>query len=150
MQPAIFCSLLIFLIVYLAEVCVPDYWEPQPRDASGKELTVHLVPLNPDDPKHKDEYRNISAHFKQTAREQILAIHRVQNPSLFKLYSLKKQSLDEKNGSNEKFLFHGTNGDKLNEINEHGLNRSFAGNTHGTVLYINVFKNKIFYFRCFK
>ena len=116
-----------------AEVRVPDYWETQPQDTSGKELTIHLVPLNPKNPKHKVEYQNVSAHFQQTAREQVTAIHRVQNPSLFKLYSLKKQSLDEKNGSNEKFLFHGTRGDKLNEINEHGLNRSYAGNTHGKV-----------------
>ena len=144
MAPTI-CLLSIVVIVYLAEVCVPDYWEPQPRDASGRELTVHLVPLNPNDPKYKDEYKLVSDQFYQTANEQIVAIHRVQNPSLFKLYSLKKQSLDEKNGSNEKFLFHGTKGDKLNEINEHGLNRSYAGNTHGTVkkLFLECFSTFI-------
>ena len=121
------------VIVYLAEVCVPDYWEPQPRDTSGRELTVHLVPLNPNDPKHKDEYKLVSDQFYQTANEQIVAIHRVQNPLLFKEYRLMKQSLDEKNGSNEKFLFYGTRGDNLNEINAYGLNRRYAGNTHGTV-----------------
>ena len=47
---------------------------------------------------------------------------------------MKKQSLDEKSGSNEKFLFHGTGGDKLNDINKKGLNRSYAGNTNGNIL----------------
>ena len=114
---------------------VPDYWEPQPKDANGKELVVHLVTLNPNDPKHKAEHKKISDHFRQTASQQnILQIQRVQNPSLLKLYLLKKQSLDDKNGSNEKFLFHGTKGNKLIQINEKGLNRGYAGNTNGNVL----------------
>ena len=46
---------------------------------------------------------------------------------------MKKQSLDDKGGSNEMCLFHGTNGNNLNEINKKGLNRSFAGNTNGNV-----------------
>ncbi|CAB4030401.1 poly [ADP-ribose] polymerase 14-like [Paramuricea clavata] len=117
-----------------ASVRVPEYWEFQPQDTNGKELAVHLVRLYPNDPNHKDEYKNISDHFQQTAFQQILHIHRIQNPSLFKQYLMKKQSLDEKSGSNEKFLFHGTRGDKLSEINKHGLNRSYAGNTNGNVL----------------
>ena len=97
-------------------------------------MVVHLVTLNPTDPNHKDEYKTISDHFQQTASQQmILQIQRVQNPSLYKLYLMKKLSLDNKTGSNEKFLFHGTNGNNLNEINEKGLNRSFAGNTNGNV-----------------
>ena len=128
-------------MLYLAEVSVPEYWEPQPSDSSGKELAVHLVPLNPNDPKHKDEYKNISAHFQQTASEQIVQIQRIQNPSLFKQYLMKKQSLDEKSGSYEKFLFHGTRGDKLNEINENGLNRSYAGDVNGNVSEIIFFEN---------
>ena len=115
-----------------AEVSVPEYWEPQPKDANGKELVVHLVTLNSNDPNQKDEFKKISDHFQQTASQQkVLQIQRVQNPSLFKLYLLKKQSLDNKNGSNEKFLFHGTKGDRLHEINKAGLNRNFAGTING-------------------
>ncbi|XP_028392341.1 LOW QUALITY PROTEIN: protein mono-ADP-ribosyltransferase PARP14-like [Dendronephthya gigantea] len=113
-------------------VSIPDYWDPQPRDANGKELAVHLVTLNPNDPKQKDEHKKISDHFNQTAGNQrIQQIQRIQNPSLFKLYLIMKESLDQKGGSNEKFLFHGTAGDKLSEINAKGLNRSFAGNING-------------------
>ncbi|CAB4033587.1 poly [ADP-ribose] polymerase 14-like, partial [Paramuricea clavata] len=109
------------------EVSVPEYWEPQPRDSNGKELVSHLVCLDPNKPNHKEEYKKISDHFLQTANQKILQIERVQNPSLFKQYIIKKQSLDEKNGSNEKILFHGTKGDKIKEINESGLNRNYAG-----------------------
>ena len=47
---------------------------------------------------------------------------------------MKKESLDKKNGSNEKMLFHGTKGDILETINEKGLNRSYSGQAHGNVL----------------
>ncbi|XP_028392678.1 protein mono-ADP-ribosyltransferase PARP15-like [Dendronephthya gigantea] len=115
-------------------VSVPDYWDPQARDKSGKEVAVHLVTLNPNNPRQQKENKNISDHFYQTAGNQrIQHIQRVQNPSLFKQYLMKKQSLDEKIGSNEKFLFHGTRGDKVREINKTGLNRSYAGNAHGAV-----------------
>ena len=115
----------------LAQVSLPDYWEAQPQDASGKELDVHLVALDPKNPKHKDEYKKISDHFLQTASQQIGQIQRIQNPSLLKQYLMKKATLDEKSGSNEKFLFHGTSSNSLTQINKHGLNRSYAGNAHG-------------------
>ncbi len=76
------------------------------------------------------EHKEVSDLFLKTASAsglKILQIERIQNPSLFKQYIIKKQSLDEKNGSNEKFLFHGTKGDNLKEINESGLNRNYAG-----------------------
>ena len=111
-----------------ADVTVPEYWEPQPRDANGKETPVHLVRLDPNGPSHKDEFKNISDLFNKTASShKIEQIERIQNPSLFKLYFIKKRSLDEKNSSNEMVLFHGTKGDKLKEINESGLNRNYAG-----------------------
>ncbi|XP_028392657.1 protein mono-ADP-ribosyltransferase PARP14-like [Dendronephthya gigantea] len=110
------------------KVTVPEYWDPQPCDASGKEIGVHLVCLDPNNPSHKDEYKKVYDLFDKTAANQnIVQIDRIQNPSLYKLYFIKKRSLDEKNGSNEMLLFHGTKGDKLNEINESGLNRNYAG-----------------------
>lgn len=99
---------------------------------NGKELDVHLVTLDPNNPSHKDEHKKISDHFYRTAKNrQIQQIQRIQNPSLFKLYLIKKESLNKKGGSNQKFLFHGTAGDNLYEINEKGLNRSYAGNING-------------------
>ena len=84
--------------------------------------------LDPNNLNYKDEYENVSRLFNKTAaNKKIEQIERIQNPSLFKQYVIKKQSLDEKNGSNEMFLFHGTKGDKLAEINETGLNRNYAG-----------------------
>ena len=84
--------------------------------------------LDPNNLNYKDEYEKISDLFKKTAANQkIVQIERIQNPSLFKQYFIKKRGLDEKNGSNEMLLFHGTKGDKLEEINETGLNRNFAG-----------------------
>ena len=119
----------------LASVSVPDYWEAQPQDANGKELAVHLILLDPNNPKHKEEYKKISDHFLMTAAQQrILQIERIQNPSLLKLYLMKKESLDAKNGSNEKMLFHGTKGDILKTINEKGLNRSYSGLANGNVM----------------
>ena len=111
---------------------LPAYWEPQPVDANGKDLEVHLVTLDPNN--HHVEFKYIRDHFNRTAsNQQILQIQRIQNPSLMKQYLVKKQSLDDKNGSNEEFLFHGTRGDRLHEINKTGLNRSYAGNTHGII-----------------
>lgn len=65
---------------------------------------------------------------------QTLQIERVQNPSLWKAYQIKKCQMDDKNGNNnnEKFLFHGTSAESLTFINNHGFNRSYAG-MHGNV-----------------
>ena len=129
-------------ILYLAnEISVPDYWEPQPLDATGKEVVAHLVLLDPKNSTHKKEYKEISDYFHKTSGQQIIQIQRIQNPSLYKQYVTKKQSLDKKSGkgSDERFLFHGTSPGKLNEINEKGLNRSYAGNTNGNVLILFFF-----------
>lgn len=124
---------------------LPEYWEPQQRDTTGKEEEVDVVTLDPKNPKHSEEYKKISDDFNKTASsQQISQIQRIQNPSLMKLYLVKKQSLDDKNGSNEKFLFHGTKGDRLNEINKKGLNRSYAGNAHGKHIEDN------FHFHCLR
>ena len=48
---------------------------------------------------------------------------------------MKKQSLVGKNGSNEKFLFHATGGDKVDAINKHGLNRNYYSGLKGNEKY---------------
>ena len=59
----------------------------------------------------------------------ISSIQRVQNPSMYRSYVTKKQSMDEKNGihKNERRLFHGTGFHNVKNINAHGFNRSFCG-----------------------
>ena len=40
---------------------------------------------------------------------------------------MKKQSMDEQNGSNEILLYHGTAANNVPDINQNGLNRSYNG-----------------------
>ena len=103
----------------------PDNWVPQPTDATGKETEVHLVQLDP--VKDKDEYKKIADEVAKTAAINITKIERVQNPTLFRTYTVRKQRMDEKNGSNVKRLFHGTAAESCAKINSCGFNRSFCG-----------------------
>lgn len=65
---------------------------------------------------------------------QTLQIERIQNPFFWKAYQIKKCEMDNKNGNrnNERLLFHGTNKESLDLINNYGFNRSYAG-MHGNV-----------------
>ena len=88
-------------------------------------MEVHLVQLDP--VKDKDEYKKIVDEVAKTAAINITKIERVQNPTLFRTYTVRKQRMDEKNGSNEKRLFHGTTAGSCANINSLGFNRSFCG-----------------------
>ena len=108
-------------------VAVPDYWDAQPIDTSGKEKTVHLVQLDA----NKWEYKKVEQLFQSTQPGlNIIKIERVQNPELSGIYAIKKKKMDEYKGSNEKWLFHGTAGNNVAAINAKGFNRSYAG-AHG-------------------
>uniref|UniRef100_A0A672ZYX7 Poly [ADP-ribose] polymerase n=1 Tax=Sphaeramia orbicularis TaxID=375764 RepID=A0A672ZYX7_9TELE len=69
-----------------------------------------------------------------TVSHDCFQVERVQNRTLWQSYQLKKQQLDSKNQhtNNEKLLFHGTGADSIEQINEHGFNRSYAG-THAAM-----------------
>lgn len=58
-----------------------------------------------------------------------MKIERVQNPYLWRNYSIKKQHMEMKNGhqNNERRLFHGTSQPTIDHINHNGFNRSYAG-----------------------
>lgn len=89
---------------------------------------LKIVELKPD----TKDYRQVKERFLNTSPSlnlKIEKIERVQNPSLWKAYQIKKCQMDDKNGnnSNEKFLFHGTSAESLTFINNHGFNRSYAG-----------------------
>ena len=106
---------------------LPAEWDPQPRDESGKEEVLHLVSLTQD----TQEYKTVQKMFNQSLRGKasITSIERIQNPSMFHSYMLRKQAMDEKNGTleNELQLFHGTKPDSVKSINVQGFNRSLCG-----------------------
>ncbi|XP_029461153.1 protein mono-ADP-ribosyltransferase PARP14 isoform X2 [Rhinatrema bivittatum] len=97
----------------------PQHWDPV------NITEVKEVPLTPG----SSEYQTVEALFKQSCRNQILKIARIQNLTLWKTYQIKKQSIDAKNGNtnNERQLFHGTAPNTLQAINKYGFNRSYAG-----------------------
>ena len=109
------------------DVEFPHYWTPQPTDSSGREKTVHLVELDP--VTNAQEYTKVSDQFRNTCRNNIMKIERVQNPALYGAYIVYKQKMDKAGGrgSNEMSLFHGTKGQKCQLINDKGFNRSFCG-----------------------
>ena len=67
----------------------------------------------------------VSDQVKQ-ACSKIVKIERIQNPSLYALYAMQKQKMDEANGSNEMWLFHGTAGANCKPINHGGFDRSYS------------------------
>ena len=108
------------------EILLPEYWDDQPKDVTGKEETVHLVQLDP--MQNTVEYNKVESHFQLTQPDgQIMTIKRVQNPGLHGMYAFNRKKMDERKGSNEKLLFHATAGKNVEDINMKGFNRSFAG-----------------------
>ena len=107
---------------------LPQQWDFHPLDGKGRKERVHLVRLDIDSP----EYQDVQDRFMESLSDRevsILSIQRVQNPSMYRSYETKKQSMDEKNGihKNERRLFHGTGFHNVKDINAHGFNRSFCG-----------------------
>ncbi|MEE6525943.1 hypothetical protein FKM82_026263 [Ascaphus truei] len=84
---------------------------------------VKVVPLNPGTP----EYTEVQAEFLKTCAMKIIQIERIQNKHLWLNYQIKKQSIDSKNPSNEKQLFHGTDPNAISNVNRNGFNRGYAG-----------------------
>ena len=85
-------------------------------------------------PEDSQEYKAVEEKFLRTLSGKVVIskIERIQNPSMFNSYILRKQSMDEKNGTidNELELFHGTRPESVKEINVQGFNRSLCG-VHG-------------------
>ncbi|XP_041642867.1 protein mono-ADP-ribosyltransferase PARP14-like [Cheilinus undulatus] len=76
------------------------------------------------------EYMDVKTEVTRTGlNANIISIERVQNPTLWQSYQIKKKQLEKKNNhqNNEKQLFHGTGAGSIDLINEHGFNRSYAG-----------------------
>ena len=85
-------------------------------------------------PEDSQEYKAVEEKFLRTLSGKVVIskIERIQNPSMFNSYMLRKQSMDEKDGTidNELELFHGTRPESVKEINVQGFNRSLCG-VHG-------------------
>ena len=77
------------------------------------------------------EFKTVEEKFLQSLRGKvsITNIERVQNPSLFNAYAVRKQTMDLKNGlqENQLELFHGTKYESFKPINVQGFNRSLCG-----------------------
>ena len=84
-----------------------------------------MVALDP--ASNPTEYNRVADEIKKTASVNITKIERVQNPGLYRAYMVKKDQMEQKNGANEKFLFHGTAQGSCSSINKFGFNRSYCG-----------------------
>ena len=106
-----------------------------PKDANGRELTVHLVTLNITDPEYKDSLAKFDVTMK-SRYSQIVSIQRIQNPVLYGQYIARKKEMEKRNPpgcQNERYLFHGTKPQVTDNINTQGFNRSFKhGELHGS------------------
>ena len=96
-----------------------------PKDSSGKEKEVHLVPLDP--VSDSNEYKKVEDEIRKTSNVTITKIERVQNPSQYRGYMVRKEQMEQKKGGNEKILFHGTAQSSCASINKFGFNRSYCG-----------------------
>lgn len=84
-----------------------------------------MVALDP--ASNPTEYNRVADEIKKTASVNITKIERVQNPGLYRAYMVKKDQMEQRNGANEKFLFHGTAQGSCSSINKFGFNRSYCG-----------------------
>ncbi|XP_043913996.1 protein mono-ADP-ribosyltransferase PARP14-like [Protopterus annectens] len=99
---------------------LPLEWDEMKNDS------ITIVELD----KNSSEFINVALHFMSTSNCKIVKIERIQNPHLYRAFSVKRKQMVEKNGSdavNELMLFHGTTIDACKGINSHGFNRGFSG-----------------------
>jgi hypothetical protein len=108
-------------------ISLPTHWTPVP---SGQDfIAVALVSTSP-------EYVKVQQSLMSTAGgsvKTIVKIERIQNPFLYRQYMTKKLEMDQRNGSNEMRLWHGTAGNNVLNINSRNFNRSYGG-VHGLAI----------------
>ncbi|KAJ7990064.1 hypothetical protein DPEC_G00310970 [Dallia pectoralis] len=99
---------------------LPPHWDTMPANNS-----CHSFLIQPGSPEHND----VLNLFQATCPNNIIKIERIQNPSLWKNFQIKKGEMELRNShkNNEKRLFHGMCWTTINHINHHGFNRSYAG-----------------------
>lgn len=98
-------------------------WSPMPIQKS-----FHLVTLTAG----SDEYNSVEIAFDKTMIKginytQIVSIQRLQNPTLYRQYAVKKREMEKHNPKgykNEQWLWYGATYDTHYKINSQGFNRS--------------------------
>ena len=128
----------------------PAHWAKMPVDGSGKELVWHPVTLSPTD----QEYKEVLQEFEKTMTTgfyvsekdhytSILAIKRIQNPTLYGRYIMRRKQMNEANPTghqNERRLFHGCPVDAVENINKTGYKRSYCNSNGMYVPEIQIFE----------
>ena len=76
---------------------------------------------------HANEYKKVADEVRKTSSVNITKIQRVQNATLQRVYMSRKDQMEQKNGSNERTLFHGTAEGSCAGINKTGFNKSDCG-----------------------
>lgn len=76
---------------------------------------------------HANEYKKVADEVRKTSSVNITKIQRVQNATLYRIYMVRKNQMEQQNGSNERTLFHGTAKGSCASINKTGFNRSYCG-----------------------
>uniref|UniRef100_A0A3Q3ILY1 Poly [ADP-ribose] polymerase n=2 Tax=Monopterus albus TaxID=43700 RepID=A0A3Q3ILY1_MONAL len=102
------------------DAALPSHWE----DMKGDMVKLFLLTGG------SKEYTDVEAQLTKTGlTANIISIERVQNTTLWQSYQLMKKQLEAKNKhtNNEKVLFHGTDANSIDLINNKGFNRSYAG-----------------------
>ena len=89
---------------------------------------MHLYQLNPTN--DANEYQRVESLFKHSCSNHIVKIERLQDPALYRTYTIQKQRMDQANGSNEQWLFHETRGN-YQSINHTGFNINSFGKYAG-------------------
>ena len=125
--------------MFYTGVPLPLNWYVQPKNSSGTEKDVYLVELDPTN--NPIEYNKIAEGIRKTASITITKIERVQNPGLYKAYVVKKEQMEQKNGANEKLLFHGTAQESCSSISTFGFNRSYCGKNGKSSINQNLYLN---------
>lgn len=111
----------------------PSHWQWIRQDDSKNLLEVLAVPVEAD----SDEYRNVVLRFHEAMaypQVDVTKVIRIQNPYLWKSYSLKREQMLQENSEselNEFQLFHGTKTNTIDAICRRGFDWRFCGK-HGT------------------
>ena len=125
--------------MFYTGVPLPLNWCVQPKESSGTEKDVYLVELDPTN--NSNEYNKVAEGIRKTASITITKIERVQNPGLYEAYVVKKEQMEQKNGANEKLLFHGTAQERCSSISTFGFNRSFCWKNGKSSINQNLYLN---------
>ncbi|CAB1339029.1 unnamed protein product [Coregonus sp. 'balchen'] len=116
---------------------LPQHWDEMPDNTS-----CLSIPTQPETQEHID----VLKLFEDTCKKNVLKIERIQNPSLWGAFKIKKKDMEVRNRhqNNERKLFHGACHTTIDKINELGFNRSYAGKNaalHGDGTYFAVNAN---------